>query len=218
MKSRKRVVILGFLLISFIIGGCAPIFISAKVNYDLQTVFTPIIPKAEKVNLYVEKFFDVRGGIEPNVIGEARTGMFDERTPILIEDNIEELSTRTLQKAFSKAGFNVVLDEKDADLVFKGRINNFKVQDVDCGLHNEYSEANVEFDVVLIDRVHGKNLWFDVKRSYLKSRLYTDTLLPNEEALMNEKILNEVFNKVINSIVKDFYLYIAINDFIKSKK
>ncbi len=80
------------------------------------------------------------------------------------------------------------------------------------GTISEHSEAIVEFDLVLIDRVHGKNIWFDVKRSHFKSEHSMDA------THLNEKTLNEAFNKVITSILNDFDLHKAINDFIRSKE
>ncbi len=140
-----------------------------------------------------------------------------KKAPIQIEDSIEELSTRTLQQAFSKAGFNVVLDEKDADLVFKGRINNFWIQEFAIyGLVVvERSEANVEFGVVLIDRGHGKNIWLDVKTSRVKPK---PTLLRFTPTSQSEKVINEAFNQVIYSILSDKELVAAIDGFIRSRK
>ncbi|MFQ6011972.1 MAG: YajG family lipoprotein, partial [Nitrososphaerales archaeon] len=167
---------------------------------------------AEKVNLYVENFSDVREATEPNVIGEGFVGVFNKRTPIATEDGIIEPSTQTLREAFSTAGFNVVMQEEDADLVFKGRINSFWIQEMAVGTLSEHSVAEVEFDVAVVDRFHEKIIWFDVKRSRIKSGRSMDA------THLNEETLNQAFNKVVTSILDDHDLRAAISDFVRSKE
>jgi len=155
----------------------------------------------------------MRGNIEKNVIGEAKTGTFDKRTPILIDDGVVEISTKTLQEAFGKLGFNIVDDEHSADLIFKGRINKFWVKEfLSSRSGSGQSEAEVTFDVALFDRVGVKTIWFDRKVSHIKSGSSLD---PTSH---NKIIINEAFCKVISSIIHDEEMRKAIRDFIQKKK
>jgi len=204
--------------IFLLLCGCGAKSSTINVNYAplyLKIASKSSMPNAEKINLYAENFSDMRGNIGNNVIGEAKTGTFDKKTPILIDDGVIDLSSRTLRQAFSNQGFNMVKDENSADLVFKGRINRFWVQEIlssSAFSGSGQSEAEVAFDVALIDRVHAKTIWFDVKACLIKSGKAIDTTTQNEIAI------NEAFSKVITSIIHDEALRMAIRDFIKSKK
>ena len=207
MRRKSPLLSLAVVVAFFLFGGCASDRILVRVE---QTASRPSIPHAEKVNLYVERFSDVRGRKDPKLIGEGKTGMFNKSTPIVVEDDIEELSTRVLREAFSKTGFNVVTDEEEADLVFKGRINTFWVQEI-MGALSESSEADVEFDVVLIDRLGKNNVWFDVKSSHVEASSMIDVSSSDEE------VVNEALNEVVESIVSDAELLAAVRNFAASK-
>jgi hypothetical protein len=208
----KTKLVLIIVITRFIMFGCYLPSTHEKVNYnfnDFQTSFKVSIPNAEKINLFVERLFDVRNWGKDNVIGEANVGYLNKNASVTIEGSVVELSTRTLRDAFSTAGFNVVDNENNADLVFKGRINTFWVIEIRDRI--EYSQGIVEFDVVLIDKARMENIWYDVKRSVVKSEpASTDT------TLQNIKVINAAFNRIINFIVNDSELRTVVDSFIQS--
>jgi len=230
MKIKLKLMVSALIIIGncFILFGCYQPSAQKKENYDFQTFQTPFkvtLQMAQKVNLFVQKFSDVRGNIEDNVIGEASVGLFDKSSLVIIEDGVIELSTKTLREAFFNAGFNVVEEQKNADLVFKGRINEFWVQESLCevshfydntgcryGWSSEFSVADVELDVAFIDRIHGECIWFNVKKSHVKSK--PDTI---DTTHQNVTMLKEALNNVVNSILTDAKLHRALNNFIRSK-
>ncbi len=196
--------------------GCYLPSTHEKVNYvvqDFEPAYRVRKPISRKIRLYVHEFSDARGGTASNVIGEANVGFSNKPKPIILQGGVVELSTRTFREAFSNAGFSIAENEKDADLIFKGRINRFTAWESGVGTLQERSEADVELDVVFIDRLNKKNIWFDVKRSHVKSKPASmDTTLQNIEAL------NEAFGNVVNSILNDDGLQMALDDFIRTKE
>ena len=211
----KESSLLGHVLLAacmlFSLVGCAAQSSWIAINYEPPTDVTDAIPGASGVSLCVEEFADVRGGPGPKVVGQAKTGAFNKNTPVMIGVEIERLAIHSFRKAFSEAGFNIVDDHDSADLVFKGRINTFWVQEYSTAWAPQHSEAEVELDVVLIDKARAKNIWFDVK----KARAVTK---PNtmDVTIENEWVINEAFNQVVSSIVNDSELTQAVNDFVGS--
>lgn len=195
------------------LAGCAAQSSWIGINYEPPTDVTDAIPSANGVSLCIEEFTDVRGDLEPNVVGQAKTGMFNRRTPVRIGVEIERLAIHAFREAFSDAGFNLVDDQNNADLVLKGRINTFWVQEYSTAWAPQHSEAEVEFDVVLIDKARAKNIWFDVKRARAVTKPNTMDI-----TLENERIISEAFNQVVSSIVNDSELTQAVNDFVGSKE
>ncbi len=194
-----------------IVSGCTSKTIQVKTS-DWQTDLETSIPHAEKLNLCIETFSDVRGVAEENVIGEGKTGMFNKSTPIVIDGSVADLSTRVLREAFTDAGFSLV-DEPGADVILRGRINSFWVQEFATGFGPEQTEAEVEFDVVLVDKMRGKNIWFDVKKARVTSK-------PSgiDITSQNQKVIAQALNEVVAAVVSDAKLTAAINDFIRTKE
>ena len=213
MKRKSPLLSLTVVVALFAFGGCASESIIVRME---QTASMPSIPEAGKVNLYVERFSDVRGLKNPHQIGEGMTGLSSKSTPVISEENIEELSARVVGEAFSKAGFNVVTDEEKADLVFKGSINAFWVQEV-AKLFEELAVADVEFDVVLVDKLRERNIWSDVKRNHAVTSGGTMNFAAQDVTRLDEETLNEALNGVIESIVGDAKLVSAVKDFTRSK-
>jgi hypothetical protein len=139
--------------------------------------------------------------------------MFNKSTPVVIGVEIERLAIHAFRKAFSETGFKIVDVQDNADLVFKGRINRFWVQEFATGWAPEHSEADVELDVVMIDRAREKNIWFDVKSSHVTTRP-----TPSDITSENQRIINQAFNEVVSSIVSDSRLAQAVDDFVSSKE
>lgn len=216
MKTKLKSVVFTLMIVTIfpVLCRCYLPSVHEKVNYDFQdfqTAFRATIPNAQKINLYVHELSDVRGDIESNVIGKANVGYFNKPKPVTVQGGIVQLSKKTLQDAFSNAGFTLVTNEKEADLVFKGRINAFWVKEI--RKREEHSEAEVEFDVVFIDKARGENIWFDVKRSHVKSEP-TSVGMP-DTTRQNIEVINEAFKDVVNSILNDNNLLKAISDFIE---
>jgi uncharacterized lipoprotein YajG len=197
----------------FSLAGCAPQSSWIAIGYEPPADVTDAIQSAHGVSLCIEEFIDVRGAPEPNVVGQAKTGMFNRKTPVRIGVEIERLAIHAFREAFSDAGFNLVDDQNNADLVFKGRINTFWVQEYSTAWAPQHSEAEVEFDVVLIDKARAKNIWFDVKKALAVTKPTTMDI-----TLENERIICEAFNQVVSSVVKDSELAQAVNDFANSKE
>ena len=193
--------------------GCAAQSSWIAVNYEPPADVTGAIPNAGDVRLCIEEFTDVRGGPGSNVVGQAKTGAFNKNTPVMIGVEIERLAIHSFRKAFSEAGFNVVDDRDSADLVFKGRINKFWVQEFATGWAPEHSEADVELDVVMIDRAGEKNIWFEIKSSHVTTKPTASDITSE-----NQRIINQAFNEVVSSIVNDSALAQAVNDFVSSKE
>lgn len=197
----------------FSLVGCAAQSSWIAVNYEPPADVTNAIPNASGVSLCVEEFADVRGGPGPKVVGQAKTGAFNKNTPVMIGVEIERLAIHSFRKAFSEAGFNIVDDHDSADLVFKGRINKFWVQEFATGWAPEHSEADVELDVVMIDRAGKKNIWFEVKSSHVTTKATASDITSE-----NQRIINQAFNEAVSSIVSDSALAQAVNDFVSSKE
>ena len=218
MREKTILVILCLMILNSLPtrGICESKGTTIKVIYAplyLTIASKALIPEAEKIDLYVENFSDMRGNVEKNVIGRAKTGTFDKGTPILIDGGVIGLTTKTLQDVFAQQGFNIVETENSADLIFKGRIKKFWVQEyLSSRPGSEQSEAEVTFDVALIDRVRAKTIWYDLKISHVKSGGSLDT------TAHNEIIINAAFSKVISSIIHDEDMKIAIKDFIQKRK
>jgi hypothetical protein len=193
--------------------GCAAQSSWIAINYEPPVEVGDAIPNASGVSLWIEEFTDVRGGPQPNVVGQAKTGAFNKNTPVMIGVEIERLAIHSFRKAFSEAGFNIVDDHDSADLVFKGRINKFWVQEFATGWAPEHSEADVELDVVMIDRAGEKNIWFEVKSSHVTTKPTVSDITSE-----NQRIINQAFNEVVSSIVNDSALAQAVNDFVSSKE
>ncbi|MDH3892658.1 MAG: hypothetical protein OEV49_16460 [candidate division Zixibacteria bacterium] len=196
-----------------LLAGCGSQYSKVRLDYYLRTPPSSSIPNAAQVSVFVERFTDLRTGVAHNVIGEAKTGIADKKSPIIIDDSLVELSALAFRGAFAESGFNVVFDEAEADLVFKGRINVFWVQEFTPGLVPQHSEADIEFDVVLIDRIHDVNLWYDVKKSHVESIL--DGM---DVTVQNEQIINRALYDVIASVLKDDQLAVAVGKFVEQNK
>ncbi len=211
-KAHFSVSVLVVICISLVLSGCAIPLSKIRVKYDSRGFAKPSIEDASKVRLYVVEFSDVTGNVEEKVVGEANTGIAGKKTPIVIEETIDSLSTRALRKAFAKTGFDVVEDESTADLLVKGRINSFWVQEYQRGA-SQHTEATVEFDVAVFDRVSDDPMWFDVKRSHIRSE-------PNtiDVSYQNERVLRRAFSEVIASILNDGEFALAIEDFVATNK
>lgn len=166
------------------------------------TITFPTNSIGKNLNLSIERFTDARGS-EGKRIGIAFTGMANFRTPIIMDESIEDSPKKNLEMAFSNAGFNI-FDNGSADLTIKGRINKFWVEER-TGMSGERSEAEVEWDLVLIDK-SGKKLWYGIKRA--------NAISPNslsDTTYQNEKTLKQAIEKVLRSILND-------NDFITAIK
>jgi uncharacterized lipoprotein YajG len=210
MKRKAYIVSLIIICSFFTLSGCGAQFTKINISCQIQDDLK-FFTKAKNINLYIEKFSDVRTVKQKNIIGQSATGVFNKITPVLTDNDIEEITTSAIRTTFSKMGFNVVMDEKNADLLLKGRINNFWVKEVGAGSISEHSEAVVELDIVLINKIQEKNIWFDVKKGTSKSGWSADT------THKNERIMNEALNNVIISIINDEELILAINNFIGSR-
>lgn len=210
MERKAYLVPLIIICSFFALSGCGAQFTKINIGCQIQDDLK-FLPEAKNINLYIEKFSDVRTVKQKNIIGQSATGVFNKITPVLTDNDIEEITTSAIRTTFSKMGFNVVMDEKNADLLLKGRINNFWVKEVGAGSISEHSEAVVELDIVLINKIQEKNIWFDVKKGTAKSGWSANT------THKNERIMNEALNNVIISIINDEELILAINNFIGSR-
>jgi hypothetical protein len=178
-----------------------------NLEYQGDKIAKITSPEASKTILYVDKFSDVRGGSDKHLIGEAKTGAFNESTPILIIDDVDEFSMRSFALAFSKAGFVVVDDLNRADIIFKGRINKFWLQEFATGYSPEHYEADIEYDLALIDNHDKKPRWFDIKRIHKKSKVSM-----TDATDLAQPTMNEALNEAINSVLSDPAFNGAVTD------
>jgi hypothetical protein len=158
----------------------------------------------ENIHIHVEELVDVRVGKTEKLIGEAKTGMFNISTPITIESTVASLCSSELRKALTAAGYKVIDEVQSADLVLRGRINVFWVQEYVTGYSLEHSEAEIELDLGLFSPTGQDPLWYDVKRSFVKSGQKIDATVVNEE------LMNEAFQGVIHDLLGDENLVAAI--------
>ena len=193
------------ILLALSLTGCGSDFVRLNLEYQGDKIAKIASPETSKAILYVDKFSDVRGGSDKHLIGEAKTGAFNKSTRILINDDVEEFCMRSFALAFSKAGFAVVDDLNKADIIFKGRINKFWLQEFATGYSPEHCEADIEYDLALIDNHNKEPRWFDVKRIHKRSQVTmidaTDFALPTMNEALNDSIKSVLSDPAFSSVL-----------------
>lgn len=149
------------------------------------------------VKVYILEIVDIRGTTSGNAVGNCRTGAINKSTPVIIKGGLNVILRDILISQFKKAGFIVVANQLQADVIFKCRINTFWVQEY-VGTFGEYSKAKVELDVIFLNANDDEKLWYDVKGNENKSN---STIW--DISGQNEKIINIAMYDTIEQILND---------------
>jgi hypothetical protein len=178
-------------------AGCGASMKQLDIDYLPEATSNEPIPSADRITLHVEELTDMRDNKAENLVGEAKTGIFNKSTPITIEGTVAALCTKELREALATCGFRIVDAPEMADVVLRGRINAFWIQEYVTGYSLEHSEAEVELDVALFPSMEEDPLWYDVKRSFETSKPQMDA------TAINESLMNQAFRKTVAAIVSD---------------
>ena len=109
---------------------------------------------------------------------------------------------------FSFESFKLLNKRKITSIRIKGRINKFWIQEFATGYTPEHCEADVEFDLALIDNHNKKTMWFDVKRIHKKSKVSMTDITELDQPTMNEAL-----NEAIDSVLGDAAFSGSVNGY-----
>jgi len=133
--------------------------------------------------------FSLKTGKPDNVIGEAKTGIFNSPIPITYGQPATTLISGQIKKGLSGMGFKIAAPE-DAEFILDGTIESLWVEEYATGFSMEYAKANARYDVVLKDK-NGKVLWGTSVESYKNSNKSMDATyddLPTLKAACEDSI------------------------------
>lgn len=181
-----------------LIAGCGSQYTTVSLVQKAPESISPASPIPDSKSIFIEKFSDVRSVAKFNVIGEAKTGMFNKQTPILIEDSLGTYLSSILKAALRQERISVEENTDFADIIMKGRVNEFWLQEFASGYASEYCEAKIELDLALFNKLSDSPIWYDIKRSRVKSK---STII--DISSQNEKIMNQAINEIIVSLLAD---------------
>lgn len=212
-EAISRLLLLISLVFLLSLVGCASKISMVKIDYLTENTPVPTISNSNVFSVHVVQFSDNRKESEPNVIGEAKTGIFNKSTPIVIDTRLDSLITGFFEEAFIQMGFKVLDTETDADLIFKGRINKFWLQEFATGFSKEHCEGTVELDVAIFADNVSEPIWFDVKNS---------TIITNKSmfdiSAQDERIINETLNDAIRMVIEDAEFIVALKMYCASSE
>ncbi len=175
------------------ICGCTSTMNVQTVNPKFNSIGNKRISKAALITV---KEFDVKTEeMKKNIIGEAKTGAFNAKTPIVSSESIPSILKRNLQKGFKGVGFRVTEPDM-AEYFVEGEIEQFWVDEQANGLSLEYSKAYIKYDVI-IKTIDGKVIWAKSVEDFSTSETSVETTKNNMLTLEQSIICS------IASIFKD---------------
>jgi len=157
----------------------------------------------KKIRIKFDEFVSNDEKSKDNIIGEARTGIFNSKSDIISEDPVNSIITKALKIAFEKQGF--IIDEEKPDFIITGAVERFWVDEHATGMSFEYSKAYVKYDL-FIKTESSKIIWGNTIDHFEKSGNSMDTTeydIPTlEKALL--KSIQKLFldNSFWASIIK----------------
>ncbi len=119
--------VLGILICIFI-SGCSTnqIVLNLQgVQPDKNILENPAQYKG-KGQFYMKHIIDSRPDYKMNEVGTVHTGLFNKKTPILLNDNLETVVASTLKDRMSLRGFKITDSSKTATHNMVATIKNFK--------------------------------------------------------------------------------------------
>ena len=210
VSSSRHWLVLLLASVLLALAACGSGAVGVSLHYDPATGVTPAVPNADSLKLYVDQFSAVKG-VGPTVIGDAKTGFFGASTPIVLKEELEVESAGAFRAAFARAGFKVVTEEAEADLILKARFEEFWVQET-VGFTDVYSDARVGIDLTLIDRVRGDTIWSGVKTSYARNSSFSGMTSKSQMSI------NQALNDVIASILRDSQFVAAVASWVEASR
>lgn len=203
---RKNLIMM---LVGLFLAGCGVATTRLNIIYKPLGIHRIGEEGTKLPTIYIQKF-DVGKTIKDKyIIGEARTGFFNKKTPITSEKPIDEIITLALSKAFKKAGFIIDNDVSNADLLVNGTVDRLWVEEYATGFDLEYCRAIVRFDILVKEIKSNKIIWADSIIGHSTSRKTMDATSQNEPTLA------DALQKAIGSIFEDKVFVNKIRDFSK---
>lgn len=203
---RRRIFYHGFMLL--LLGALATGCGAAHVQMDgletspLAGVHNSVTESLPRIGIGEVKSFDAAG--RDYQIGEAATGAFNKKTPILSQEAPGDIVRRFLVAAFEEMGIEIALPE-DSEVTLTSEIVRFWVDEYATSWHPGYSRARAAFDVFARDRAGGL-LWAGRQEGItIAPTSYSDTTKHNRSAL------EKAIAKAVRSLVEDRAFWKAIN-------
>jgi hypothetical protein len=157
-----------------------------------------------EIKVAIAEFDTKTNNLQNNVIGEAKTGLFNSKTPIISTEPITAIFQKTLQKGFKNYGF-IVTDAQSADYIVDGTVERFWVDEYATGLSLEYSKAYVRYDL-LIQTTGGKIVWANTQEKYETSSTSWDA---TDHSISTLRI---ALQKSVESIFNDSSFWTSVQD------
>jgi hypothetical protein len=160
------------LLIVISMYGCASTLKIKSIEPNIKVVNNiPITHK--EINIAVNKFDVKDDKIKKNIIGQAKTGLFNFKSDIILEEPIVDLFQKAIKNGFEKSGYKIV-EPNFADYIIDGIIEKCWVDEYATGLSLEYSKGYIRYDLIVKNST-GKTVWGNTIEEYQTSGKAMDT-------------------------------------------
>jgi hypothetical protein len=173
MDSKMKLKYSIYIFLSLLMVGCGT---SKPINVKLTTPDLYIRPEnilKKQIKIALEEL-KISPSIPPdNIIGRAKTGMFNVSADLVADEPINVIVTKALKKGFEQAGFKVV-DLKDSNYMVEGSIEKFWVDEHATGWSFEYAKAYVRYDLI-IRKPNGGTVWANTIEKFKVSRKSMDS-------------------------------------------
>ena len=169
IKLKYFIYILSLLLMT----GCGT---SKPVNVKLTTSDLYIRPEnilKKEVKISFEELKIGPSIPSDNIIGRAKSGMFNVTTDLVVDEPTNIIVTKALKKGFEQAGFKIV-DLKDANYIVQGSVEKFWGEEHATGWSPEYAKAYVKYDLI-IRKPNGITVWANTIEMFKVSRKSMDS-------------------------------------------
>lgn len=158
----------------------------------------------KRIEVAIGEFDAKNDQLRQNIIGEAKTGFFNSKTPIVSTEPVTSIFRDAIEKGFEEAGF-VIVDRQSADYIVSGTIESFWVDEYATGFSLEYSKAYVRYDM-FVKTPEGEIVWANTQEQYETS----DNSL--EATAHNIQTLRQALENSIETIFADNRFWSAFED------
>jgi hypothetical protein len=177
----RAVLVSGFVVcfsVLLLVSGCGGGTMTVDAITPKLALQTDTRATAQEVKVAVAPFRAARDkNKKENVIGEAKTGVFNIPGPILARETPEQIVAAAVKEALAEVGFHLV-EPKEADYIIGGQVEDFWVSEYATGVSFEYAKAYVRFDLV-VQNAAGNTLWGSTLEKYETSGKVWDATAEN---------------------------------------
>jgi hypothetical protein len=160
--------------------------------------------KIDQPTTIVVNEFEVKGDLlNNNIIGEAKTGILNSKTDIILEEPPQEMLGKTIEEGLKAAGFTISDNPDTTDYLLTGTLEKLWVDEYATGYSLEYSKAYVRYDVI-VKKTSGQVIWANTIDEYKTSKTCWDATSSNIDTL--KKTLSGSVNAILcdESFIKIF--------------